>query len=307
MHHHGHDHHSHTKQTNNRKGLLIALGVTTVIMFLEFFGGLVTNSLALLSDSGHMLSDVGSLFFSLLAMWAAAKPATDSKQFGYHRFEILAALFNGLTLLTIAILILIEAYERLLTPQPVGSNMMIVIAITGLLANLVSAWALLRQGDVKDNINIRSAYLHIIGDALGSVGAIAAGLLMYFYSWYLADPIISAVVAVMILKGAYGVIMQSLHILMEGKPHGIDTGTVKDSLRDIEGVVDIHDLRIWTITSGLHSCCCHVLVKEAADQQTVLEKAVSVIKTRFGVDYVAIQVEKGCCVKNGNLGLAGNS
>ena len=214
---------SHHKVPDNKKGLRIAIGITAVILLLEFFGGLATNSLALLSDAGHMLSDVSSLVFSLLAMWLAAKPPTADKHYGYSRVEILAALLNGVTLFVIAGLILYEAYHRFLAPEPVSSLQMMVIAVIGLLANLLSAWALLHQGDVKSNINMRSAYLHVLGDALGSVGAIAAGLLMYFWNWYLADPLISVFVAVLILKGAWGVIRQAVHILMEGTPATINS------------------------------------------------------------------------------------
>lgn len=287
MHHHGEE-----KRKNDRKGMLFAFAITACIMVLEFVGGLITNSLALLSDSGHMLSDTSSLLFSLLAMWAAAKPASDTKHFGYHRFEILAALLNGLTLAGISALIIVEAYKRLLDPQPVGSEIMIVIAVIGLVANLLSAWALMQKSDVKDNINIRSAYLHIIGDALGSGGAIVAGLLMHYYSLYIADPIISAAIALLILKGAIGVIKQSIHILMEGTPNAITTKDVYTSLMGIEGVESIHDLRIWTITSGMYSFCCHLIVRDQVDQQAVLSKAVAIVKDRFGFAYTAVQVER---------------
>lgn len=279
------------KKRNSPKGLAIALVVTAVIMFLEFFGGLLTNSLALLSDSGHMLSDVSSLFLSLLALWAAKKPTSDSKQFGYHRFEVLAALFNGVTLLAIAISILYEAHQRVAHPQPVQSHIMIAIAFIGLVANLVSAWALMRECDVKSNLNARSAYLHVIGDAISSVGVIIAGLLIMKFSLYLADPVISGLVALMITKGAINVIKESIHILMEGKPRSIDTGKVKSSLYDIEGVVDVHDLRLWTITSGINSLCCHLVIDANTSSQVVLNAATNMVQERFGVSYVTIQVE----------------
>lgn len=283
---------NHAKAINNQKGLLIAIGITASIMLLEFFGGLFTNSLALLSDSGHMLSDVSSLIFSLFAIWLAAKPPTANRHYGYQRVEILAALFNGLTLFAIAGLIMFEAYERLLVPQSVSSGYMIVIAAIGMAANVLSAWALLRQGDVKDNINMRSAYLHIIGDALGSIGAIVAGLVMYFWNWYIADPIISAIVAAVILKGAWGVIRQAVHILLEGTPSSINSEKVKEYLEAIEGVINVHDLRIWTITSGIHSLCCHLLIDETADSQAILDKANSGIRQQFDIRYSAVQIEK---------------
>ena len=282
---------SHHKVPDNKKGLRIAIGITAVILLLEFFGGLATNSLALLSDAGHMLSDVSSLVFSLLAMWLAAKPPTADKHYGYSRVEILAALLNGVTLFVIAGLILYEAYHRFLAPEPVSSLQMMVIAVIGLLANLLSAWALLHQGDVKSNINMRSAYLHVLGDALGSVGAIAAGLLMYFGNWVLADPLISVFVAVLILKGAWGVVRQAVHILMEGTPPTINARQVQAQLEQIDGVLNVHDLRIWTITSGIHSLSCHLLVDERADSQAVLQLASSHIRGDLGVRYATVQIE----------------
>lgn len=283
---------SHGKVINNKKGLSIAIIFTAFIMLIEFIGGLVTNSLALLSDSGHMLSDVSSLVFSLLAMWLALKPPTEKKLFGYHRVEILAALFNGATLLIIATLIIFEAYKRLLVPQTVSSVNMIIIAAIGMIANILSAWALLRQGDIKNNLNMRSAYLHIIGDALGSVGAIVAGLIMYYWNWYIADPIISVIVAVVILKGAWGVIKQSIHILMEGTPISIDSKQVTTILSSVSGVINVHELRIWTITSGIHSLSCHLLINEQSDSQEVLKNAISKIKGNFDIKYSTFQIEK---------------
>ena len=282
---------SHHKVPDNKKGLRIAIGITAVILLLEFFGGLATNSLALLSDSGHMLSDVSSLVFSLLAMWLAAKPPTADKHYGYSRVEILAALLNGVTLFVIAGLILFEAVHRLRAPEPVSSVPMMGIAVIGLLANLLSAWALLRQGDVKSNINMRSAYLHVLGDALGSVGAIVAGLLMYFWNWVLAHPLISVLVAGLILKGAWGVVRQAVHILMEGTPANISPCQVREQLEQIDGVLNVHDLRIWTITSEIHSLCCHLLVDERADSQLVLQLANSHIRGDFGIRYATVQIE----------------
>lgn len=283
---------SHGKAINNKNALSIAIVITAIIMLLEFIGGLVTNSLALLSDSGHMLSDVSSLIFSYLALWLAAKPPTANKHYGYLRVEILAALFNGITLFIIAGLIIMEAYHRFLAPPAVSSGYMILIAAIGLIANLLSALALMRQGDVQHNINMRSAYLHILGDALGSVGAIVAGLLMYVREWYVADPIISVIVAVIILRGAWGVIRQAVHILLEGMPAGISSAQVSETLQSIDGVIGVHDLRIWTITSGVHSLCCHLLVEDEADCQVVLQAANTHIRRHFDIRYFTVQIEK---------------
>lgn len=293
-HHHGHDHgHDHfdSQREGNKKGLLIALFVTTGIMFAEFFGGLFTNSLALLSDAGHMLSDASSLLLSVVALWIAARPATPKKTFGFYRFEVLAALFNGVTLFVIAGFIVWEAFERFMEPPAVSSGTMILIACIGLGANLISAWSLLRNGDVKENVNVRSAYLHVLGDALGSVGAIIAGIVMMVFGWYIADPIISVIVALLILKSAWGVISHSFHILMEGTPHSVNQEDVKDALESIHGVIDVHDLHIWTITSGLHSLTCHLLVNEDQHSQSILQEAIRILSDRFHIDHSTIQIE----------------
>jgi cobalt-zinc-cadmium efflux system protein len=296
-HHHGHDHdhhghgHEHSRE-GNKKGLLIALIITTGIMILEFFGGLITNSLALLSDSGHMLSDASSLALSLVAMWFAGRAATSSKTYGYYRFEILAALLNGVTLFLIAGFIVYEAFERLFDPPAVSSGTMMLIAFIGLMANLLSAWALIKKGDVKDNVNLRSAYLHVLGDALGSVGAILAGAIMFFFDWYWADPIISVLVALLILKSAWGIISHTVHILMEGTPAGIDGERVRTSLEGIEGVMNVHDLHIWTITSGMNSLSCHIVIKDEQDDQAILQKAINMISEKFHITHTTIQVER---------------
>jgi cobalt-zinc-cadmium efflux system protein len=294
MHNHSHDHHdqghSHgIRREGNRKGLTIALVITFGIMVAEFMGGWLTNSLALLSDSGHMLSDTASLALSLVAVWFAAKPSSPRKSYGYHRFEILAALLNGVTLFIIAGLIIWEAYNRLFAPPAVESGMMMVIALIGLLANIASAWVLLRQGDVKGNINLRGAYLHVIGDALGSVGALVAGFLMQRFSWYVADPIISVIVAVLILKSAWGLITQSVHILMEGVPARTDIGVIVTALSAIDGVINVHDVHVWTVTSGYDAFSCHMLLKKGFSSSTVLAQAVPLIQEKFGIRHTTIQ------------------
>lgn len=275
----------------NKKGLLIALGITTGVMLVEFVGGLLTNSLALLSDSGHMLSDASSLLLSLIAIWFAAKPPSPKKTFGYYRFEILAALFNGVALFAVAGFIVWEAVHRFREPPVVASGAMLAVAAIGLCANLISAWALVRKGDVKGNLNLRSAYLHVVGDALGSVGAIAAGLLMLWFDWYIADPIVSVVVALLILRSAWGVLSRSVHILMEGTPITVDREEVRDALLAIEGVLDVHDLHVWTITSGLDSFSCHLLIRDDADGQRILQEAIEEMDRRFRIRHTTIQVE----------------
>lgn len=300
-HSHGHDHghtHSHgLRREGNSTALAWAFGITTVILAAEAIGGWFTNSLALLSDAGHMLSDAASLGLSLVAMRFARRAASPGKSYGYRRMEILAALANGTALYVIAIAIAWEAWQRLFTPPTVASAPMMGIAFIGLLANLASAWVLLRQGDVKDNLNLRSAYLHVLGDALGSVGAIAAGALMYLYGWYIADPIVSVLVALLILRGAWDVVSQSVHILMEGAPSGADIEAVTAALAGIEGVCNVHDVHIWTVTSGYDVFSGHIVVCAGTDIGKVVEQGALLLEKDFGIRHSTIQVlseERDC-------------
>ena len=291
-HAHGHDH-GHgigVKREGNASALRWAFGITTVILVAEAVGGWLTNSLALLSDAGHMLSDAASLGLSLLAIHFAKKPASASKSYGYRRLEILAALANGVALFVIAVAISWEAAHRLLAPPPVASLPMMGIAGIGLAANLASAWVLLHQGDVKDNLNLRSAYLHVLGDALGSVGALLAGALMYFYGWYIADPIVSVAVALLILRGAWGVVSQSLHILMEGTPAGSNIEAMIASLETIPGVCNVHDVHVWTVTSGYDVFSCHLVVSKGTNITKVVAAGAELLERQFGIRHTTIQV-----------------
>ncbi|AIQ50401.1 cation diffusion facilitator family transporter [Paenibacillus sp. FSL R7-0331] len=302
-HGHPHDHshgHAHSHAPADRKGLLTALIITGGIMILEFFGGLITNSLALLSDSGHMLSDTASLALSLVAMIFAVRPASAKNTYGFYRFEIMAALFNGITLFVIAGFIMWEAFKRIGSPPEVASGTMMIIAAVGLLANLVSAWSLMRKSKGHENINIRSAYLHIVSDALGSVGALLAGLIMSLFSWYLADPIISVVVALLILRSAWGVVKQAFHILMEGAPDSVNTDAVRAALLTLDGVIEVHDLHIWSITSGLNTLSGHLLIEEHRSHQDILQQAVRLIEQEFSIRHITLQVENSA-MQHGDL------
>jgi cobalt-zinc-cadmium efflux system protein len=290
-----HDHSGHQhgiSREGSKKGLTIALIITFSIMILEFVGGLITNSLALLSDAGHMLSDSSSLVLTLVAIWFASRPPSPNKTYGFYRFEILAAFINGITLFLIAGWIFYEAYQRIMDPHIVSSGMMIIIAVIGLTANLLSAYFLMKKGNVEENINVKSAYLHIVGDALGSFGAILAGVFMLLFEWYIADPIISVIVALLILKSAWGVLRTTVHILMEGTPITIDQKKVRETLLSIHGVIDIHDLHIWTITSGLDSLTCHLLIEDNENEQSILQQAINLIENKFAIIHTTIQIEK---------------
>ena len=289
-HEHAHGHGIGVKREGNASALRWAFGITTLILVAEAVGGWLTNSLALLSDAGHMLSDAASLGLSLLAIHFAQKPASASKSYGYRRLEILAALANGVALFVIAVAISWEAAHRLFAPPPVASLPMMGIAGIGLAANLASAWVLLHQGDVKDNLNLRSAYLHVLGDALGSVGALLAGALMYFYAWYIADPIVSVAVALLILRGAWGVVSQSLHILMEGTPAGSNIEAMIASLETIPGVCNVHDVHVWTVTSGYDVFSCHLVVDKGTNITTVVATGAELLERQFGIRHTTIQV-----------------
>lgn len=292
LHSHDHSEDFHKSRTQNKKALVITLGVTTIIMLVEFFGGLWTNSLALLADSGHMLADATSLALSLVAIHFATRAASPNKTFGFYRFEIMAALINAVTLFVIAGFIVYEAIGRIAEPPTVASGSMIFIASIGLLANVISATILLKKSDVESNLNMRGAYLHVLGDLLGSVGAIIAGILMYFFNWYIADPIISVVVALLILKSAWGVFRSSVHVLMEGTPPTIDFYEVKETLERIPGVQVVHDLHIWTLTSGLDMLTGHVVIDDDADEQVVLQQAIDEIYHTYKIEHTTIQIEK---------------
>lgn len=258
----GHDHgHDHTHGAN-KKVLLISFIIITLYMIVEAIGGLLTNSLALLADAGHMLSDAVSLGIALLAFTLGAKAANQSKTYGYKRFEILAAVLNGITLILIALYIFYEAIERFQNPPIVASTGMLMIASIGLLVNMIVAWIMMRGGDVEENLNMRGAYLHVISDMLGSVGAIIAALLIIFFGWGWADPLASVIVAALVLRSGYYVTKAGLHVLMEGTPQNVDLDDVVQTIQNTKGIQGVHDLHIWSITSGLNALSCHAVVAE---------------------------------------------
>lgn len=290
-HEHGHSHsHSHNHNAN-KKALTISFILIAGFMFVEFIGGYLTNSLALISDAGHMLSDAVALGLSLGALIFGAKAATSSKTYGYKRFEILAALLNGIVLVLLAVFICKEAIERLSEPPHVIGKGMMIISIVGLLINIMVAWILHSQGSTKENLNVRSAFLHVIGDLLGSVGAIIAAVLIMLFGWYIADPIASIIVSVLVLYSGWNVLKESINILMEAKPANINSERVTELLKSIDGVEDIHDLHIWMITSEFTSMTVHLHVKENTDRDLILEQAKHIIHEEYGIKHVTIQIE----------------
>jgi cobalt-zinc-cadmium efflux system protein len=288
-HHHGAHTHNHA-HTSNKKALLLSFILIFTFMIVEFIGGFITNSLALLSDAGHMLSDAFALGLSLAAIIFGAKAATPEKTYGYKRFEILAALSNGLILIFISVFICKEAISRFSNPVQVMGKGMMIISITGLIVNIIVAY-ILSKGESKENLNVRSALAHVIGDLLGSIGAIIAAILIMAFGWYIADPIASIIVSVLILYSGWKIIKECVNILMEGKPSNIDNGEIIDGIKSIEGVVDIHDLHIWMITSDFPSLTAHIVVKENTDRDEMLNKCLELIMKITGIKHITLQIE----------------
>ncbi|MBG9455456.1 cation transporter [Lysinibacillus sphaericus] len=290
---HNHDHsHDHTHGAN-KKVLILSFIIITSYMVVEAIGGYLTNSLALLSDAGHMLSDSISLAIALLAFIFGEKAASYSKTYGYKRFEILAAVLNGVTLILIALFIFYEALERFTNPPEVATTGMLVISTIGLLINILVAWIMMRGSDTKDNLNMRGAYLHVLSDMLGSVGAIVAALLIMFFGWGWADPLASVIVAALVLRSGYYVTKAAVHVLMEGTPSNVDVEEIVQTIVQTNGVHSIHDLHIWTITSGTNALSCHAVVDDQlkiADGEHILREIEHNLEHK-GIKHVTIQLE----------------
>ncbi|MFU0791707.1 cation diffusion facilitator family transporter [Cerasibacillus sp. JNUCC 74] len=288
-HSHSHDHGHHHHTTSNKKVLFFSFLLITFFMIVEAVGGFLTNSLALLSDAGHMLSDAAALGLSLLAFKIGERQATYSKTYGYRRVEIIAAFINGLTLIIISLYIFYEAFQRFIEPPNVSASMMI-IAFIGLVVNIVVAWMLMR-GDSQENLNIRSALLHVLGDLLGSIGAIIAGILILLFDWNIADPIASVIVALLIVISGIRVTKDSIHILMEGKPTNINVEEVKSKLMELPGIEDVHDFHIWSITSEFPALSCHLVVDNTVDRDKILIQANKLLKKHFDISHSTLQIE----------------
>ncbi|MGY0694870.1 cation diffusion facilitator family transporter [Virgibacillus sp. FSP13] len=288
----GHDHgHDHTHGAN-KKALTISFIITFAYMIIEATGGFLTNSLALLSDAGHMLSDAISLGVGVLAFIMGEKVANYSKTYGYKRFEILAALFNGVTLILISLYIIYEAYHRFTDPPEVASTGMLIIACIGLVVNIVIAWILMR-GDTKENLNLRAAFLHVLGDLLGSIGAIIAALLIMFFNWGWADPLASVIVAILILISGFRVAKDAVHVLMEGTPKNIELDDIIRTIEKVSGIDSIHDLHVWSITSGQNALSCHAVVDgklTIQESQNLLRSVENKLEDK-GIGHVTIQLE----------------
>jgi cobalt-zinc-cadmium efflux system protein len=258
-------------------------------MVAEAVGGWLTGSLALLADAGHMLSDAAALGLSAFAVSMARRPRTAKRTYGYHRLEILAALANGATLVAISILVIIEAVRRFGQLETVDAPAMIGIATGGLVVNLVALWILHEGRD--ENLNMRGAWLHVLTDALGTVQAIAAGALIWGFGWQWADPVASVLISLLVVYSAWSLLKEATGVLMEGAPAHIDVDEVHEAMADVPGVLEIHDLHVWTITSGMESLSAHVVVEDHRFDCTVLGEIRAKLHERFGIHHITVQME----------------
>lgn len=280
----------HYHPHKGRRYLGIALGITTVFFIVELVGGIVTNSLALLADAWHMLNDASSLIFALAAAWIAERPINAKKTFGYYRTEILAAFLNGIFLWIVVAFIFYEAIQRIQNPAAVEIFEMLIIAFLGLLANGASAFVLSRSKG--ESLNVRGAFLHVAADAAGSAGVISAGLIMYFTRWYHVDPLISMAVGLLIFYSSFKLVRESVNVLLEGVPSGIDVNEVERKILEQKGVKDVHDLHVWCITpTKICALSCHIVVERGTNRRRLTSDLISMLKEEFGIDHTTFQLE----------------
>jgi cobalt-zinc-cadmium efflux system protein len=290
---HAHSHaeaHGHASERRHDKQRLAAvLALSAAYLVAEVVGGLLTGSLALLADAGHMLADVGALALALFAFWLAERPAGAARTFGWRRFEILAALANGVVLVVVAVGVLLEAFGRLRQPPEVNGLAAFAVASGGLLVNVVGL-ALLRHGRER-SLNLRGAWLHLVGDALGSIGAMASGLAIWAFGWGVADPLASALIALLVLRSAWALLRETVDVLLEAAPAHLDVAELRAALLEEPGVASLHDLHVWTITSGMVSLSCHVHCAPGADGHAVLVGLQELLRRRFGIHHATLQIE----------------
>jgi len=283
-----------------RRGLSVTIGLTSIIMIVEVIGGWWSNSLALLSDAGHMLTDVLALGMSLFAVTVACRPATTRKTYGYHRIEILAALTNGVILAVISLGIFYQAYRRLVQPQPVEGGLVMKVAAVGLAANLIGMWLLTRS---EGGLNVRSARLHVAGDALSSAGVLVAGIVIAMKDWYRIDALISLGIGVIIIAGAFHLLRETVDILLESAPMGMELMEVCRAIESIKGIKQCHDLHIWSITSGMTALSGHVILDAVAfaESDEILNKIKEMLDLRFKIGHTTIQVESESYTEVGDV------
>ena len=292
-HQHAHGHHHHHHGGGNERRLTAALVITAGFMLVELAGGLWAGSLALIADAGHMLADAGSLVLALFALRAARRPANQTYSYGHHRYEVLAAFVNGLLLLAISLWIVIEAVKRVAAPEPVQAHVMLITAALGLLANL-GAFAVLRGGEHSENL--RAALLHVLSDLLGSAAAIVAAGVILATGWTPADPILSAIVAALIIRGGWRLTRESAHILLEGVPTGFDADAVeRDLVVAVPGLSSIHHLHAWSLTGDRPMMTLHAVLEAGCDRDAALDRIQRRLSEHFGVHHATVQIEPRPC------------
>jgi len=300
MHHHCHSHanddENHEHPVASRKQMLWAVILTSSFMLVEVVGGIISGSLALLADAGHMLTDSAALLLAFYAMTLSAKPADSQRTFGYGRLQVLAAYTNGIFLIGLTIWIVWESIQRFYEPNPIQSTTMLFVAILGLIVNIV-VFKVLHSAS-GSNINVRSALLHVIGDLLGSVGAIVAALIIWQWGLLWVDPLLSIVVSMLILRSAYHVIKDSSHILLEGKPQELDTLNIREDLMALEGVVDIHHMHLWSISEQEPLMTFHALIKDDYEGDTMIDVMLEQLRVKHGLVHATIQIERTSCLEN---------
>jgi cobalt-zinc-cadmium efflux system protein len=289
-HDHSHHDHSHDHSASSTK-LGFAVALTLAFVVGEAIAGTIGHSLALLSDAGHNFADAAALAFSWYAVWIAQKPANPKMTYGYHRVGILAALVNAVSLVVIALLIAWEAIDRLRHPEPVHGWLMIIVAAVAIGVNvLISLWL---HAGAKHDINMRSAYLHMIGDAISAFGVVIAGIIVVATGWQLADPIVSFLIAALILWSSWGILKESVSILLEGTPAGMDMQAVERCIATVPGVLNVHDLHVWTVGPGAIACSLHILVAEQSirEGQQILKSVVDRLRQDHRINHTTVQVE----------------
>jgi cobalt-zinc-cadmium efflux system protein len=290
----GHDH--GTTLTGRR--LVLSILITVIFVLAEGITGYLSHSLALMSDAGHNFADALALIFSWYGLWVALKPSTAQRTFGYHRVGILAALVNSVSLIVIALLIFWEAIDRLRHPEPVHSTPMIIVASIAILMNtVISLW--LRAGAKKD-LNLRSAYMHMMGDAISGAGVVVAGVVVAFTGASIADPVVSLLIGILILWSSWGILKESVNVLLEAIPEGMNMVEVEQTIAAVRGVRTVHDLHVWTVGSGMVCCSCHIMVNEQSIRsgENVLRAVTQALEHKFGVAHTTIQVEVEGCEPN---------
>lgn len=279
----------HSAAGRKRRPLITTLILTSAFLVAEVIGGLLTRSLALLADAGHMLTDVGGLALALFAIWFGERPATPARTYGYYRAEILAALTNAVVLVGISIYILFEAYQRFRNPPQVASGLMLVIAIIGLGVNLAGL-LILRSGS-SESLNLRGAYFEVLSDMVSSLGVIAAALTMWATGWSYADPLVSAGIGVFILPRTWTLMRQAVGVLLEGTPSDINVAALRDAISSIDGVQGVHDLHVWAITSGMNAMSAHVVCANGASRDDLLGRVHDRVRSGFTISHLTVQLE----------------